>query len=528
MANPDLFTAANGPAPAKAPGSGLLVTNHLNLMYMLAAGLVMPPAGFGGKHYRDTLECFPGWIPLFIGKAPGEAIESCTREADHLKPVIVEIGLSGLSGDAIAFGEDGPGERRFPEQFDGAERLLLVPAPLPVSRIESIVFPSAEEKRACEADAGDFGNVPLKDFKLQTRRSLFTKAPDTPWPPGEGPPERTAPLQGPLAAGGVMAMLLRFANLGEQAVRACRAAFDPDDGDATRPADDHPILAGLETWSRDGTASPPAPADSGTDRVGLQNASQARLFWEAVERLVEWRNTGSAGGAEEVLIAHLAAAVDGLDSRLQAGVGKLHDTLVSLTGLADATAGELFERHDTPLAHAMTLFFLRRDCADLFDYDSDRLAEPDWLAAAILFGIRDGWMNLPLRLRAGRALSDAVSHRMARMSHRMAGTGFDLGPAPARVRPLRELFGDGSTWRSREKSAALELVRARKWDCVHTRISLGPGEYTLTVKGGSAYIDLPGEPGISPEIDRDRFFESLAGTRLDHETEAKTRGKLGG
>ena len=528
MANPDLFTAANGPAPAKAPGSGLLVTNHMNLMYMLAAGLVMPPAGFGGKYYRDTLECFPGWIPLFIGKAPGEAIESCTREAGHLRPVIVEIGFSGLSGNVTAISEASPGERRFPEQLDGTECLLLVPAPLPVSRIESIVFPSAEEKRACEADAGDFGNVPLKDFKLRTLRSLFTKAPDTPWPPGEGPPERTAPLQGPLAAGGVMAMLLRFANLGEQAVRACRAAFDPDDGDAPRPADDHPILAGLETWIRDGAASPPAPADPGTDRVGLQNASQARLFWEAVERLVEWRDTGRADGAEEVLIAHLAAAVDGLDPRLQAGVGKLRDTLVSLTGLADATAGELFERHDTPLAHAMTLFFLRRDCADLFDYDSDRLAEPDWLAAAILFGVRDGWMNLPLRLRAGRALSDAVSHRMARMSHRMAGTGLDLGPAPARVRPLRELFGDGSTWRSREKSAALELVRARKWDCVHTRISLGPGEYTLTVKGGATYIDLPGEPVISPEIDRDRFFESLAGTRLDHETEAKIRGKIGG
>ena len=44
-----------------------------------------------------------------------------------------------------------------------------------------------------------------------------------------------------------------------------------------------------------------------------------------------------------------------LDPRLQAGVRKLHDTLASLTGLAVATASELFERHDTPLARAMTL-----------------------------------------------------------------------------------------------------------------------------------------------------------------------------
>ena len=528
MATDDLFTATKEPAPARPPASGLLVTNHLNLMYLLAAGLVMPPAGFGGKYYRDTLACFPGWVPLFVGKAPREAIESCTREAEHLKPVIVEVGLSGLSGDVIAIGEEGPGERRFPDRFDGTERLLLVPAPLPVSRIASIVFPSAKEKQACEADARDFANVPLGEFKLRTQRSLFARAPDLPWPPGDGPPERSAPLQGPLAAGGVMAMLLRFANLGGSALRACRVAFDPDEGDATRPAGGHPILAGLETWVRDGAASLPAPPDPGTDRIGLQKASQARLFWEAVERLVEWRDTGRAGDAGEVLIDHLATAADGLDPRLKIGVGKLHDTLVSLTGLAGASAGELFERHDTPLAHAMTLFLLRRDCAELFDYDSERLAEPDWLAAAILFGVRDGWTDLPLRLRAGRALTDAVSHRMARLAHRIAGTGLDLGPAPARVRPLRELFGDGPAWRSRERSAALALARARKWECVHTRIGLGPGEYTLTVKGGATYIDLPGEPRVSPEIDRDRFFALLAGTRLDHDAEAKVRGMLGG
>ena len=94
MATADMFPSRHEPGSAKAPHSGLLVTNHLNLMYMLAAGLVMPPTGFGGKHYRDPLECYPGWIPLFIGKAPREAIESSTTEAAHLKPCIVEIGPS--------------------------------------------------------------------------------------------------------------------------------------------------------------------------------------------------------------------------------------------------------------------------------------------------------------------------------------------------------------------------------------------------------------------------------------------------
>ena len=193
MATVDLFPADTAPAPAAAPESGFLVTNHLNLMYMLAAGLVMPPAGFGDKYYRDTLECFPGWIPLFIGKAPKDALESTTREAGHLKPVLVELGLSRLAGKLITIGEAGLMERRFPDELDGAERGILVPAPLPTSWIESIVFQSVADRQACERDAKDFANVPLGDFKRRTNKTLFTKAPDTPWPPEEGPAARTVP-----------------------------------------------------------------------------------------------------------------------------------------------------------------------------------------------------------------------------------------------------------------------------------------------------------------------------------------------
>ena len=533
MATGDLFKAETAPAPAKAPESGLLVTNHLNLMYMLAAGLVMPPAGFGDKYYRDTLECFPGWIPLFIGKAAHEALESSTREAGHLKPIVLRIGLSGLSGNVVAIGDHCARELHFPDQLEGTERILLVPAPLPTARIESIAYQSGADRRACEADAKDFGNVPLADFKSRSGASkaqftaLFTRAAETPWPPGEGPAARTVPLERSLAAGGVMAMLFLFGNLGERAVHACRSAFDPLD-DPMRPLADYPILAGLGTWIRDGIAPPPVPTVPETDRITLRRAFQATIFWEGVERLVRWREAGRAGSAESVLLNHLAEASESLDPRVQAGIRKLHDTLESLTGLADATASELFERHDTPLGRAMTLVFLRRDCADLYDFRSERLGEPDWLAAAILFGARDGWLSLPHRLRAHPGLGDAVSHRMAQMSHRIAGTGLDLGEAPARVRPLRELFGDGATWRAGEKSAALELSRAQKWDCIHTRINLGPGEYRLTVKGGSTVIELPGEPRITPEIDPERFFPHLECARLDPETEARVRGKLPG
>ena len=508
-----------GPAPARAqpPASGLLVTNHLNLLYMLAAGLVMPPAGFGDKYYRDTLGSFPGWIPLFIGRVSDEAISSSTREAGHLRPVILEIVLSGLSGRVLALDPE-LREIRFPDQLDGSERLLLVPAPLPSSRIEAVLFRSREDRSACEADANDFGNVPLRDVRRRVAKTLFARTAGDPWPPAGGPPERAVPLHAAMAAGGVMAMLLLCGDRGDLAVRSCRHAFDPEDPSAPPIAD--PILSGLGGWMRSGGAS------------DVQGACQARLFWGAVDSVVAWkraRSAGSAGGAgsaEEALLDYLEMASTTLDARLQAGAGRLRDTLVSLRGLAGVTTGELFERHATPLARAMTLFFLRRDCADLLDFEHDRLHEQDRLAAAVLFGARDGWLGLPLRLRAIPGLAAAVSHRMAQMAQRLAGADLDLGESPPRVQPLRELFGDASSWGPRESRAALELARANRWDCVRTRISLSRGDYTLTVEGGAAHIEVPGEPRIAAQVDPDRFFACLAGSPASCDVESKVRGML--
>ena len=226
MANPDmdLFSGEKPPEPVKrekppkpasAPASGLLVTNHLNLLYMLAAGMVMPPSGFGGKYYQDTLDYCPGWIPLFLDKRlPADALKLSTSEAPHLKPVVVAMDLTGLSGTMAAFGTEGPRELRFPDELDGSESILLIPAPLPTSRVTHIAFPSPGDKRAVETEAVDFANVPLQHFKRKTMKTLFSKPSDKPWPPTQGPAERAAPLQAPLAGGGIMAMLFQFAHPG--------------------------------------------------------------------------------------------------------------------------------------------------------------------------------------------------------------------------------------------------------------------------------------------------------------------------
>ena len=520
MTTDDMFGRQDRPRQIQVPDSGLLATNHLNLFYMLSAGLLLPPSGFGGKHYQDTLGCFPGWIPLFLGRPSLQAISQSTAEARHLKPVLIEVSLTGLSGRVLACREDGTAEVDFPGRLNGLENLLLIPAPLPTSRIKSIVYPSTDNRRSCEADAGDYGNVPLRDFKGRCSKIPFTRGGDTRWPPLGGPVERAAPVQTPLAAGGAMAMLQHYGNLGDLAVESCRSAFDPDE--SSEPLSDNIPdgigLAGIREWMTTG-CPPSSRPDGGSARY--PDAWRAYVFWGAVEKLLEWRRQGRVGDAEEVLLRWLAEAQTTRDSRLQADIGTLSADLASLRGLASATTRELFERHPTPMARAMTLFFLRGDCADLLDFEHDALREPDRLMAAVLFGVRDGWLGLPLRLRAIPGLAEAVSHRMARMAHRMAGTELSLGESSPRIRTLRELL-----MLNENSGAALDLARRRKWDCIHTRISLGRGEYQLVVAGGSAHVDMAGEPKVDSRVDLARFLRYLAASRLDPKAESKVRGNL--
>ena len=505
-----------------------LVTNHLNLLYMLAAGLVLPSSGFGDKYYRDTLESCPGWIPLFAGRPGRAAVDHSVAEAGHLKPCQVVVSLRECAGPVMVAMPGGVEKRRWPHEAGGAP-LVFVPAPLPVSVIEEIVFPSRDDAAACRADARDFGNVPLDDFDTRADRGRFGRAAGQPWPPPHVPPERVTPLGPAQAAGGMLAMLRLLAreNRGEILMwgdsvflTICRAAFEP--------ADDPPsvlagtVAAGLTDWMRTGSSS--APSDAALPGIDLGDAR--RLVWGAVDALAEQAGAGGVDEAGARLFDYFDRESPNLDERLRKHIVELRETLESLTGLADLTASDLFDRFSTPFPRAVCLLFLRKTCAELLEFKHEKLKPEDRLAAALLFGARAGWLALPLSLRGGSAASAAVSHRMAALSHSLADTGFDLGPAPARPKPLAELFA--GEWSARKQDAAVALARRQKWtDCLRTRVRLAPGDYELKVGRGGTEIVFPGDPrAVEAEVDRPRFGTLLATASIDLEHEAAVIGML--
>lgn len=480
------------------PPTGWTATNHLNLFYMLAAGLVLPPSGFDDKHYQDTLASSPGWIPVFLDKkVAADALALSTSEAAHLRPVILEIDLTGLSGVVTT-------------------SCLWLPAPLPTTRVKRILFASRADKAAAESDAADYGNVPIGDFKRTTMKTAFAGSAKVPWPPSDRPAPREAPVQAPLAIGAVAAMFLHLGNRGTLSVRACHAVFDPDGAPAVQ---DDPLRA-LSTWAQTGSV----PASTDTTRA-LQSPYE-ELFWGVVARLMLWRSEPRTSSAEDALLTHLEGQIESLDQRAKAGARRLLDTLEGLTGLSAGPTSELFSRHQTPLARSMILFFLRDRCGDLLDFESKDLHEIDWLTAAILFGIRDSWLGISRVLRDIPGLAAAVSDRMARLSHRIAGTDAGLGAPSPRVKPLRELLEAEGEWSSGQDAAAQELVRTHNWNCTTTRIRLRPDTYKMTVDRAGVHIYVAGEPNVKRIVNKASFFDLLAKNTIKRNVEARVRKRF--
>lgn len=507
--SPDIFM----PTAPKPPVRWLLATNQRNLLYMLAAGLVMPPQGFGKKYYLDSLDHYPGWIPVFADHAPRSALEYAVSERRGLTPCLAALNLEGLRGPVLGVSREGAmRELQFPEGLDGGEAALLIPAPLPVHWIASILFPSREDKTACEADAQDFGNVPLSDFKRETQPQAFAKAPDWPWPPASGPgwPAPVLDLGLPFAAGAVMALLFQLGNIGDTALTACRIAFDPEGHRDVPPSD--PLLQPLAEWMLTGRY----PQGGDVSRT---------LFWGAVGRVAASRFSGEGRTALDVVLAYLESVGAGLDERMRPALAKLTGDLRTIAGFADSTITEIFERHPKTFSRVMALFFLRERCAELLEFKHPLLTESDTVAAALLFAAREGWLGLPLALRGGPSLQAATTHRMAALAHRIGGTGLELGTPPARPSPLRELFGpEPKGWSKPQKEAALWLAREQKWDGIQTRISLGKGDYRMEVNGTGLHILVEGEAkAVVTEMDPARFFPQLAQARIADKPDRKVR-----
>ena len=313
--------------------------------------------------------------------------------------------------------------------------------------------------------------------------------------------------------GAVLAALHHLGNRGELSLAVAKAAF------ADRAA---PLLkTDVFRESMNLALSHGVKREAADTRV--------RLYWGIVDHLMAL--TDDKVSMEQAVLDYLDQ-VAASDTTSAPQLSKLIQDLRQSLELGGSTIRELFERHPGALAHALLLLFLRKHTDELFEFDTPGvlITEVDWLAAAILFALREDWMSAPPRLRNATGLYPAISLRMAMSIHRLIGSDIGAGAIPPHP-TLRELFSSSEGgWSMRQRKAALDLARSNKWtDAIETRVQLGKGSYLLEVTPGGAQIVLPGEvKAVTTVVQPERLMDYLAHLRwpVDANIEAGVRATL--
>lgn len=502
-----------------------LVTNHQNMLYMLAAGMVMGPAGFRGKHYSDPLSVYPGWIPLFRDKVriPADALNHATSERKHLLPCIASFDLSDLSGPVRMLSRDGrmrdvasPAARKRKDDI-----AILVRAPLPPTLLFSVNFCSHEDRQAFESAANDVSNVDLFSHRVEIAESVFSTDTEVAWP-AEQPQEQLLEDGGDnfpafgQALGGALAMLYHTANrsdLGLAAFRLVTGAARDKDNDL---AQSDPILAELPNWMDGG-------------EISGQADTRARLFWGVIQSLVTAQTQERPQTPVDVALAYLENQLDLLrEMEFRPRLERLIADMRGFLGLGGGTITELLERHKGSLSRPLLLFCLREHCTDMLEFSHPLLNDAEYLLAGILFGVRDSWLQLPKELR-DPDMSAYVAYRMADAEHRKQGDNLTLD-APSRPKPLREIFTSPSgEWNSMQKDVAVELATKCNWnDCIQTRVTLAEGDFPESFERKGLQVVLPGRvTTVTEEVDKAKFLHRLGQwPPIARQIESEVRKKL--
>ena len=520
-----MITTPGSPKKRKPKRIWHLVTNHQNMLYMLATGMVMSPVGFRGKHYSDPLSFYPGWIPLFWDKVkiPADALERATEERKHLLPCIASFDLSDLSGPVQMLLRNGDKKSAILSAKTKKSKgriAILIPAPLPTNLLVSINFRSPEEMQAFESAANDVSNVDLSPLRINVSTLMFATDTDV--------RSLTAPPQGELigdggdnfpafgqALGGALAMLYLIANRSDLGLAAFRAVTGGTHDKGDGPAQSDPILAELPNWMNG-------------NKISGQADTRTRLFWGVVEALITAQTQKHPQTPVDVALEYLDSQLDHLreteeSQRLEQLIADMRGCL----GLGGGTITALLEHHKGSLSRPLLLFCLRENCTTLLEFSHPLLNDAEYILAGILFGVRDSWLQFPKELR-DPVLSAYVTYRMAAAEHRKQGDEFTLNKPPPRPKPLRELFTSGGERNSQQRNEALKLAQKCNWnDCIQTRITLAEGDYPKSFQRNGLQVVLPGMVKPVEGVVMAKFLRRLGQwPPLDPETEAEARKGL--
>lgn len=390
---------------AKKKVQWLMPTNTENLKMIIAQGLISSPDGFT-KYYSDIMELVPNYIPLFKNEIQSEALDYVTKEDESLVPVILEIDLKKISKGIKVIKDN---ELDDLEGDAESEDKLFILAPLPLSVILTLIFPSKLAEKEFKDSLKLYSNVILNDLKLSSNvaeQKLFSVAGQMTLETDDSSDQwindlriidtkdvRNVDYKKVYAYGGLLLNLFYFAKNGKLSNDTYKIFNDFKEEIKNQDIDVHTYFKNIDN-------------DVTDDVVGAKNKMNYGLIDIAIN---------SKDFKEDVIKFLEKESWEGkVKKRTQELSYKLKDFELN----TNRTMSEQFkDAEKKPLEKILMMLFLREDTEALMAYTLDLFSEQDYINFAMMFGIRDKFIKAPKELKEFTGLKSYVSLKMAEYAH---------------------------------------------------------------------------------------------------------------
>ena len=363
-------------------------TNTENLKMIIAQGLISAPDGFK-KYYKDTLEFWPGYIPLFKNNIQKDILDYSVSETEGLQPCLIEIDLSTITGSAKFIGNNQPIDFEITNLEKVEHTLIFILAPLPISSISKIILKTKDDKKTFENDSKLYSNVPLIDLTLSfsiADQKIFN---------GNSSIDTYHYID-------------NFKNIQFNNV---------DNLNYNKVYAYGGFLSNLFYFAKNGTISNKVFESC----VSQSNIPKDKEYSNIMQYFYE-ENSKEVGGFYIKIIDILIKSNDSKEEIIQflqsnEKTEHIAKKLLNFESISDKPVSEELREAKTLFGKALLMLFLREDSEALMEYYLDIFKEEDYIIFAMLFGIRDKFIKIPKFLREFNGLQKYITSKMANYAH---------------------------------------------------------------------------------------------------------------
>jgi hypothetical protein len=373
---------------------------------MVAQGLISSPDGFSpNKYYKDELENYPGFIPVFKNFISQSTLDLIISEQENMTACLIEIDLTKITQGSVR----NQNYKDVEVNVNAHEDLLLILAPLPLSCIKQIIFRSANERLSLEAEQKFSSNFILSDLKTHCSMSdekLFKasnnkesmeffhkdKVDENEIESQVVDSVKLVNYPRIYAFGGLLTSLFYFAKNGKLSNKIYKDFCTIDKSELS---DDklciHQYFNQIEN---DGI---------------LQT-----MYNKLLDKLISRENS------KDDIIMLLEA--DDWDEKFKSRTQDLAQMLREFEN-NETTISEKFSKAIKPLERLLLMLFHKESIESLIEYQLDMFTEDDYLLFSLIFGVRDKFIKTPKFIREYQNLQNFISSKMAEYAHSELNSG---------------------------------------------------------------------------------------------------------